>query len=145
MQGELGARAEQAPGWSAAGGATARCARSLCAMSCGCAWNQPGLDQPLLVEKCLAPAGHGHAFEQASLGERVLGDEALGFGPLVGVDDQKAAVAARAVVVDERACREQLVLVLGQVLQVSRAGGCAQLGTAGTVLRLDRVGHRESS
>src|SRR5690606_5407578 len=88
-----------------------------------------GSDQAFLVEEGLAPAHHLDAGEQASLGERVVLDEALGLGAVLGVDDDDAAVAALAVVVDLRAGGEQLVLVGGEILEMRPAHLVAQLQT----------------
>ena len=69
------------------------------------------LDQALLVEKRLAPAGDGDFLEQPRLAERIVGDVALGFGPVIGIDDQDPAVAAGAVVVDQRAAARRRCLL----------------------------------
>src|SRR5690606_29353361 len=88
-----------------------------------------GSDQAFLVEEGLAPAHHLDAGEQAGLGERVVLDEALGLGAVLGVDDDDAAVAALALVVDLRARGEQLVLVGGEILEMRPAHLVAQLQT----------------
>ncbi len=65
------------------------------------------------------------------ISEGVGGGEGLGFGAVVGIDDQDAAVAAGAVVVDHGARGEQLADIGIQKGQVFVAQARAQVSAIG--------------
>src|SRR3954463_15579929 len=102
------------------------------------------LDQAFLVEKRLAPARDCHLFEQAGLGEWIIGNESFGFLAIIGINNQKAAIAAGAVILDQRAGRKQKVLLAGEVFDMRRPIVSTHFAAAGFVLRLDGIWHFKS-
>jgi hypothetical protein len=56
-------------------------------------------DQAFEIEKSFAPARHAHTFEQPCFAERIVCDEVFCFIPIVGIEDDDAALAASPIVV----------------------------------------------